>query len=104
MRTIGTKKIIISLLTGIAMLIIGFFTPQEDRFFLVLISFLCTVVCLFRWMILYDQYDPEADVFGMRFSSRRFPVFIENEGKMNALVFSIYKWVIISLVLLFLLP
>ena len=100
-KDIGTKRLVFSLITGALLLCFGiFFTPPKYHALPVILSFLCTAVSSLRWLVLYDRYDPNADVFGVGLTKRRFPSFIENEGKMNALAFNTYKWLIVTLVLL----
>lgn len=101
MKEIGTKNLILCLLTGGFLLLGNYFIPNKYHFLVVLVSFLCATISLLWWMVLYDQYDPEADVFGIGFSKRRLPVFIEHEGKMNAIAFNAYKWLVICIILIF---
>jgi len=101
MKEIGIKRIIISLLTGALMLIFGIYViPPEYHFLPSLLPFLCAVVSLICWMVLYDQYDPKADIFGIGLKNR-FPVFIENQSRMNYFTFNTYKWILISIILMF---
>ena len=102
LKEIGTRKLIVSSLTAIMMLAIGIFeNPSEFSFLIVLASFLCAGVSLLRWMVLYDKLNPEEDVFGIGFAKRRFPTFIQHESKMNILALNTYKWIIISIILVF---
>ena len=102
MKDIGLERIVLSLFTGVLILLFGIYVvPREHHFLSVLLPFLCAVVNMFRWMIKYDKFDPKADIFGIGFTKRRFPVFIENQSKMNALTFNTYKWFLICIILLF---
>ncbi len=102
MKDIGPKRLLFTLLTGTLMLIFGIYViPDKYHFLSVLLSFLCAAGCQLWWMVLYDQYDPKADIFGMGFAKNRFPVFVEKQSRMNFLVFSTYKWILICIILLY---
>lgn len=102
LKEIGTRKLIVSSLTGVLMLAIGLFeTSSEFSFLPAIASFLCAGVNILRWMVLYDKHNPEEDVFGIGVAKRRFPTFIQHESKMNLLALNTYKWLLICVVLIF---
>lgn len=97
MKKFDGKMLIIGIVHAVVVLGAYFYTltVKNDGFTPALLhyySILCLVIASFRWLFMYDAKDPAADVFGIGFSKRKIPQYIEGEPKMNSVMVRSYIW------------
>ena len=88
--------VIISLFLG-ALVTYGGYRAGDSffPFFPFLFCVLMAMLSSFIWGVHYDKYDKDADVFGVGFTKRRPPFFVEGEKKMNIFAFNTYMWIVL---------